>query len=41
MLETLYKRNVNGTINQWSVIVENDGYYTEFRTSWWCYNKIR
>ena len=30
MLEKLYKRNVNGTINQWEVIVENDGYYTAF-----------
>lgn len=30
MLEKLYKRNVNGTINQWEVIVENDGYYTVF-----------
>lgn len=30
MLKTLFKRNVNGTINQWSVIVENDGYWTEY-----------
>ena len=30
MLEKLYKRNVNGTINQWEVIVEKDGYYTAF-----------
>lgn len=30
MLETLFKRNVNGSINQWSVIVDNDGYWTEY-----------
>lgn len=30
MLKTLYKRNVNGTINQWSIIVEDDGYWTEY-----------
>ena len=30
MLKTLFKRNVNGTINQWSIIVENDGYWTEY-----------
>ena len=30
MLKTLFKRNVNGSINQWSVIVEEDGYWTEY-----------
>ena len=30
MLEKLYKRNVNNTINQWQIIVENDCYWTEF-----------
>jgi ATP-dependent DNA ligase len=27
---TLYKRNVNGSINQWTIIIEDDGYYTEY-----------
>lgn len=30
MLQTLYKRNVNGSINQWSIIIDNDGYWTEY-----------
>ena len=30
MLEKLYKRNVNNTINQWQIIVENNCYWTEF-----------
>ena len=30
MLKTLYKRNVNGSINQWTIIVEEDGYWTEY-----------
>lgn len=30
MLNTLYKRNVNGTINQWSVKYDENGYWTEF-----------
>ena len=33
MLEKLYKRNVNGTINQWEVIVDKTGYWTEYRTN--------
>lgn len=40
MLEKLYKRNVNGTINQWEVIVDESGYWTEYRTNRWCYTKI-
>ena len=24
--QTLYKRNANGTVNQWSIIIENDGF---------------
>ena len=27
---TLYKRNVNGSVNQWTMIIEDDGYYTEY-----------
>jgi DNA ligase-1 len=30
MLNTLYKRNVNGKINQWSVKYDENGYWTEF-----------
>ena len=30
MLTTLYKRNVNGSINQWSVLYDENGYWTEF-----------
>lgn len=30
MKHTLYKRNVNGSINIWSIIIEDDGYYTEY-----------
>ena len=30
MLKTLFKRNVNGTINQWTIIAEEDGYWTEY-----------
>lgn len=30
MKHTLYKRNVNGSINVWSIIIEEDGYYTEY-----------
>jgi len=36
MLEKLYKRNVNGTINEWRIIVDDDGYHTEFRSVGWC-----
>lgn len=27
---TLYKRNVNGSVNQWTMIIDDDGYYTEY-----------
>ena len=30
MLERLYKRNVNGTVNQWEVLYDSEGYWTEF-----------
>ena len=30
MKHTLYKRNVNGSINTWSIIIDEDGYYTEY-----------
>ena len=30
MLNTLYKRNVNGSINEWTVKCDNDGYWTEY-----------
>lgn len=30
ILKTLFKRNVNGAINQWSVFVEGNSYWTEF-----------
>lgn len=30
ILKTLFKRNVNGTINQWSICVEDNSYWTEF-----------
>lgn len=29
-LKTLYKRNANGSINQWSIIVENNVYWSEY-----------
>lgn len=29
-LKTLYKRNANGSINQWNIIVEGDSYYSQY-----------
>lgn len=29
-LKTLFKKNVNGSINQWSIFVDDYGYWTEF-----------
>ena len=29
-LKTLYKRNANGSINQWTIIVDGDSYYSEY-----------
>lgn len=29
-LKTLYKRNVNGSINKWTIFVDDEGYWTEF-----------
>lgn len=30
VLKTLYKRNANGTINQWTIIIDGDSYYSEY-----------
>lgn len=30
MLPKLYKRNANGTVNEWQIIVEGDTYYTKY-----------
>ena len=30
MLEKLYKRNVNGSINQWEIFIDENGYWSEY-----------
>lgn len=40
MLEKLYKRNVNGAINQWEVKYDEDGYWTEYGQVGRYYNNV-